>query len=335
MMNRKNALAVAFLFVAGLSACGGTNPADVTGDAQSVTVDVQPTQAQTQPSGTVAFLGAVAGTVDTTVIWEVVDAGGGTIDTSGRYTAPSSIGQYRVRAVSKADPTVQAVATVSVVLSPTVGVSISPSSTSIASGGSVTFAASVTGTSDTSVSWIVQETSGCGAISSTGVYTAPGTNATCHVVATSRADATKSAAATVTVTAATPPPSPFGSAPRLRYGTAAGDGNGLLLLRLRHRCGRGLHGGQRRERGNGPVRSAPDVRQCALSIQRDERGRHRRTLPHRGVERERWRHLQPPLHGREHLRLPRLRPVLGEFGIGAASAEHDQRARVHDGDARS
>ena len=301
MMNRKNALAVAFLFVAGLSACGGTNPADVTGDAQSVTVDVQPTQAQTQPSGTVAFLGAVAGTVDTTVIWEVVDAGGGTIDTSGRYTAPSSIGQYRVRAVSKADPTVQAVATVSVVLSPTVGVSISPSSTSIASGGSVTFAASVTGTSDTSVSWIVQETSGCGAISSTGVYTAPGTNATCHVVATSRADATKSAAATVTVTAATPPPSPSGPLPACATAPQRATGTVYYYCDCGTGCGRRLHRGQRCERGYLPVRSAPDVRQCALSIQRDERGRHRRTVPHRCLERERWRHLQHPLHGREHL----------------------------------
>ena len=212
MMIRKNALAVAVFLVAGLAACGGTNPVSATGNAQGITVDVQPRLAQTQPGGTVAFLSAVTGTVDTTVIWEVVDAGGGTIDTSGRYTAPTSVGQYRVRAVSKADPTVQGVATVAVVLTPSVGVSISPSSTSIAPGGSLTFAASVTGSADTAVSWTVRETSGCGAISSTGVYTAPGTAGTCHVVATSRADATKSATANVTVTSATPPP-PSGPLP--------------------------------------------------------------------------------------------------------------------------
>ena len=214
-MNR-NHLAVALFLVAGLAACGETNPADATGNAQGITVDVQPPEAQTLPGGSVAFLGAVTGTVDTTVIWEVVDAGGGTIDASGRYTAPTSVGQYHVRAVSKADPTVHGLATVAVVLVPSVAVSVSPASSSVATGGSLTFRASVTGSSDTSVSWVVQETSGCGAISSTGVYTAPGTASTCHVVATSRADATKSAAATVTVTAAPPsppPPAPSGPLP--------------------------------------------------------------------------------------------------------------------------
>jgi len=208
MMIRRNALAVAILLAGGLAACGNTNPVDAVGSAQGVTLDLQPLQAQVQPGGAVAFLGAVTGTADVAVTWEVVEAGGGSIDASGHYSAPQATGQYHVRAVSHADPTVLSVATVSVVATPVVGVSVSPASPSVATGGSVTFAASVTGSSDTTVNWTVQETSGCGAISSSGVYTAPGTAGTCHVVATSRADTTKRATATVTVTAVTPPPPP-------------------------------------------------------------------------------------------------------------------------------
>jgi hypothetical protein len=212
MMNRRNALAVVILLAAGLAACGDTNPIDAAASAQGVTLDLQPLQAQVQPGGTVTFLGAVTGTTDIAVTWEVVEAGGGSIDASGHYSAPQVTGQYHVRAVSHADPTVLGVATVSVVTTPVVSVSVSPASPSVATGGSVTFTASVTGSSDTTATWTVQETSGCGAISSSGVYTAPGTAGTCHVVATSRADATKRATSNVTVTAATPPP-PSGPQP--------------------------------------------------------------------------------------------------------------------------
>jgi hypothetical protein len=49
------------------------------------------------------------------------------------------------------------------------------------------------------VTWSVVEGSACGAISSAGLYTAPGAPATCHVVATSAVDGSKSATATVTI----------------------------------------------------------------------------------------------------------------------------------------
>jgi hypothetical protein len=52
------------------------------------------------------------------------------------------------------------------------------------------------------VAWSLQEASGCGSVTQAGLYTAPGAAATCHVVATSLADGTRSAVATVTVTKA-------------------------------------------------------------------------------------------------------------------------------------
>lgn len=76
---------------------------------------------------------------------------------------------------------------------------LTPSSAEVEPGGTQTFLASGTGVSGpSSVTWSVQE-SGGGAITSAGVYTAPQTVGTYHVVATLSADKTKSATAPVTV----------------------------------------------------------------------------------------------------------------------------------------
>jgi hypothetical protein len=91
-------------------ACG----AEVVGPLPGVAVDIQPRSAQVQPLGTVSFTGAVTGTADTTVLWEVVESAGGTVDSSGHYTAPSTLGQYHVRASSHADPSKSALAIVTV-----------------------------------------------------------------------------------------------------------------------------------------------------------------------------------------------------------------------------
>jgi hypothetical protein len=62
-----------------------------------------------------------------------------------------------------------------------------------------TFSATVTGATDRSVTWSVQEGAAGGTITAAGVYTAPSTAGTYHVVATSRADTTKRSVATVSV----------------------------------------------------------------------------------------------------------------------------------------
>ena len=100
-----------------------------------------------------------------------------------------------------------------------VQVSISPTAASVFSNQSATFTATVIGTSDTTVGWSVQEGSAGGVITSAGLYTAPATAGTFHVIATSHADSSKTAVATVTVTG--PPPAPnFTSTP----GTSASEG---------------------------------------------------------------------------------------------------------------
>jgi chitinase len=87
---------------------------------------------------------------------------------------------------------------------PTVAISVTPTSASLLKGATRTFTAAVTGSTNTGVTWSVQEGSAGGTVTSAGLYTAPQTTGTYHVVATSMADTTKKATATVTVTASTP-----------------------------------------------------------------------------------------------------------------------------------
>jgi hypothetical protein len=82
-----------------------------------------------------------------------------------------------------------------------VRVTISPTAATLPVGGTRTFSAAVTGTSNTVVTWSIQEGASGGSITSGGVYTAPNVPGTYHVVATSQADPTKHATATITVQA--------------------------------------------------------------------------------------------------------------------------------------
>ncbi|HXP80566.1 MAG TPA: kelch repeat-containing protein [Verrucomicrobiae bacterium] len=78
-----------------------------------------------------------------------------------------------------------------------VSVTISPSSVNLPTNGSQQFAATVTGASDTSVTWTILEGAAGGTISGSGLYLAPGAVGVYHVIATSNADPTQSATAAV------------------------------------------------------------------------------------------------------------------------------------------
>lgn len=77
-------------------------------------------------------------------------------------------------------------------------ISITPTTSTLSVGASATFSATVAGPANTGVVWSVQEANG-GTVTQGGVYTAPATRGTYHVVATSAHDASKKATATVTV----------------------------------------------------------------------------------------------------------------------------------------
>jgi len=87
-------------------------------------------------------------------------------------------------------------------------VGIAPKSASVQAGSTQPFTATVTGTSNTGITWSATG----GTISSSGVYTAGNNAGNFTVIATSVADASTQSQATVTITAAPPPPSPPGTA---------------------------------------------------------------------------------------------------------------------------
>lgn len=80
-------------------------------------------------------------------------------------------------------------------------VSVSPTAVSLVAGATQAFTAGVVGLSDSAVTWSVQEGAAGGAITTAGLYTAPPTAGTYHVVATSVTDASKSGVAAVSVAA--------------------------------------------------------------------------------------------------------------------------------------
>jgi len=80
-----------------------------------------------------------------------------------------------------------------------VAISLNQTAVTLDVGNQFTFVATVTGMGNKGVSWAIQEGTSGGNITSSGVYTAPGTDGVFHVIATSQADTTQKATATVTV----------------------------------------------------------------------------------------------------------------------------------------
>jgi WD40 repeat protein len=82
---------------------------------------------------------------------------------------------------------------------PAVAISLNQTDVTIDVGNQFTFVANVTGTANKAVSWTIQEGMSGGNITSSGVYTAPGSDGVFHVIATSQANTTQKATATVTI----------------------------------------------------------------------------------------------------------------------------------------
>lgn len=81
----------------------------------------------------------------------------------------------------------------------TPSVTVSPPWVALLPLATATFLAQVAGTDDHTVSWSIQETSGCGSITPGGSYTAPNATTTCHVIATLVSDTSRTGSATVQV----------------------------------------------------------------------------------------------------------------------------------------
>ena len=209
--------------------------------AQPVAVTITPSSATVVAKKTQQFSATVSGTSNTAVTWQVNGVSGGnsstgTVSTSGLYTAPAATAKMSatVTAVSNADSSKSASATVTVspaAVSQPVSVAITPTTASVIASKTQQFSATVSGSSNTAVTWKVNGVSGgngsTGAISSSGMYTAPAATSKMSVTVTavSNADTSKSASAAVTVSPATAPAPPTSSGPALYVSPSGSDSN--------------------------------------------------------------------------------------------------------------
>lgn len=94
-----------------------SDTATVTVTAPVVTVVIAPTVRTLEPNAQYQFSATVGGTANTAVTWSVDENNGGSVTSTGVYTAPNTAGTYHVRATSQASNTATATATVTVVAS--------------------------------------------------------------------------------------------------------------------------------------------------------------------------------------------------------------------------
>lgn len=154
-----------------------------------VGVTLSPESASLLPGGQQQFQAAVTGTENKAVQWS---ASTGVITDGGLYTAPGTDGVYTVVATSDEDS--MATASAMVVVSP-VSISVSPATAALNPEEKLRFAAIVTGTANTAVTW----TATGGAVDSSGNYTAGAVPGEYAVTATTSTSPAKSASAVVTV----------------------------------------------------------------------------------------------------------------------------------------
>ena len=87
----------------------------------SISVFITPWNVSLWTGGTQAFTATVTGSTNTAVTWSVVETTGGTITTTGVYTAPATAGTFHVQAISAADATKSAQSLVTVSVQPPAG----------------------------------------------------------------------------------------------------------------------------------------------------------------------------------------------------------------------
>jgi purple acid phosphatase-like protein len=98
-------------FVLAIEGCAGGKLANTTTTPATISVTLSPHTVPLQVNAQVQFTATVTASANTAVTWS---ASGGTITTSGMYTAPTTAGTFTVSVTSQADPTKSDKATVTV-----------------------------------------------------------------------------------------------------------------------------------------------------------------------------------------------------------------------------
>ncbi len=182
------------------------------GTQSNVAVTISPSSATVNTGTTQQFTATVSGTSNTAVTWSVnnVQNGNstyGSISSSGLYIAPSSLpaGPIVISAKSTADSAVSASAAVTLKATsqPNVTVTITPANATVSAGSTQQFTATVSGTTETGVVWLVDNVqngnNSDGTISASGLYTAPNCASLPSVTVTAQSTYDSQASTTVTL----------------------------------------------------------------------------------------------------------------------------------------
>jgi hypothetical protein len=220
----------------------------------AISVNLSPTNATLAVGHRKTFTAEVNSTPNQNVMWEVEGFAGGnsvigqicatgsdpcqpvSVSNGGSvdYIAPVGLPSPNpvvITATSQADSIQSASASITIL--PHIVVNIQPGSVAIAGGGQERFTASILGSENQEIIWAIGGAScngpgACGAIDSTGLYTAPAAAPspdTIDVVATSAEDTSQSGSANVTITSG---PAIFSLAPSSAYAGSAGGFNLLI-----------------------------------------------------------------------------------------------------------
>ena len=209
MVMRAWKIAAVLLSAAMISSCGGSS--------SSVTVTVTPNPVTVILSGSQQFTATVAGSSNTNVNWSVNTVPGGnstvgTISSTGLYTAPGALpNPATITITATSAVNIKITGTSAVTLDSGVRVSVLPLTATLGASETLQFSATVTGTTNSAVTWSVNGVNGgnptVGTISPTGFYTGPATVPTSATVitATSVADTTRTGNANISLLAGVDP----------------------------------------------------------------------------------------------------------------------------------
>ena len=219
-----------------------------------VSVSVSPTGVNVVVGTAQQMTATVTDTFNTAVTWTVTGgSANGTISSTGLYTAPATVpapAQVTITAISQKDTTKSGSATLTITTTAgpsNITVTVSPTVVSLGNFATGQFTATVTGTTNTGVTWQVNGTTGgsrtLGFISAAGFYVAPGnvptvsngagdvTATTLTVKAVSQADLTASGSSTVTIVPGNQSKQSTGT---IELGTSGGNGNDSISNATNH-----------------------------------------------------------------------------------------------------
>jgi hypothetical protein len=183
-----------------LIACGGGSQPTSMSPASSVISSVSPACApSTIAAGATSQCSATvmgSGDYSSAVVWS---ASGGTISSSGLFTAPASAGSVTVTATSTQDKTKSGTAAVAVQATASTITSVSVACTPATVNTNATSQCNATVKGSGNFSSAVTWSASAGTVNAAGLFTAPAAAGAATITATSVQDASKSGTATVTV----------------------------------------------------------------------------------------------------------------------------------------